>query len=681
MHHDVFISYSSRDKATADAVCHAIEAAGIRCWIAPRDIQVGLSWKQSVVEAIREARMMVLIFSGEANNSPQVQREVDIAFESGNPILPFRIEDVEMNEDLYYCVAARHWLDALTDPKDEHIQELVVSVRALVGADPTAPSSAEMKESAPLPAPTPVVEPTPAEPPAGGGVFSEPTIPTGQVEAPARPATGETKRLAKRLGTRAARRMAIGAVAIVVVLVGRALLSGPSAEELTRAGVAAYDTEDYSAALPLLIKATEKEDPEAQYTLGRMYLNGFGVTEDADRAHELFRASAAQDHPGGQSGLGYLYSIGGVVEQDDEEAVRWLEMSASQGFAYGQWLLGYMYRSGRGVDQSDEEAVRWYRAAAEQGDPRAQFYLGYMYQYGLGVETDAEEAARLYGQAAEQGSASGQVNLGYLYGRGEGVPRNYGEQVRWYGLAARQGDTTARNNLEILQNRPWPGTPLMMPDAWTVLEDDERSAELDRFRGDTLSARLAGWDFERVRTLAVNFYDDAALYEVELWKEEERGLFTYLRAERGLTAIDGKSPQIHVLNREAPLRTESIRQAVWYLRFFVGALAGDGGRFQVVEEVDDLLWIDPGANREERAAVAGKLRLLSLSENPAGGWLGSGTVVFRQGVYDAEFEVPENGIVKMLNDTRVAADLPIFVESFDENGVRTRAAPDGGDEP
>ena len=33
-----------------------------------------------------------------------------IAFESEHPILPFRIEDVEMNDDLYYCVAARHWL-------------------------------------------------------------------------------------------------------------------------------------------------------------------------------------------------------------------------------------------------------------------------------------------------------------------------------------------------------------------------------------------------------------------------------------------------------------------------------------------------------------------------------------------------------------------------------------------
>src|SRR5665648_437323 len=31
--HDVFISYSHRDKAVADAVCAGLEAARIRCWV------------------------------------------------------------------------------------------------------------------------------------------------------------------------------------------------------------------------------------------------------------------------------------------------------------------------------------------------------------------------------------------------------------------------------------------------------------------------------------------------------------------------------------------------------------------------------------------------------------------------------------------------------------------------
>jgi|GEM_PF-6694177 len=41
MTHYVFSSHSSKDKAIADAVCASLEAAKIRCWIAPRDILPG----------------------------------------------------------------------------------------------------------------------------------------------------------------------------------------------------------------------------------------------------------------------------------------------------------------------------------------------------------------------------------------------------------------------------------------------------------------------------------------------------------------------------------------------------------------------------------------------------------------------------------------------------------------
>jgi hypothetical protein len=37
-------------------------------------------------------------------------------------------------------------------------------------------------------------------------------------------------------------------------------------------------------------------------------------------------------------------------------------------------------------------------------------------------------------------------------------------------------------------------------------------------------------------------------------------------------------------------------------------------------------------------------------------------------------------MVNMLNDRPIATDLPIHVESFDENGVRTRAEPEDDDE-
>ena len=75
MAHDVFISYSTENKVMADAVCHGLEARGIRCWIAPRDVKGGRDFAEAIIDAIGEARAMVLVFSSHANASPDVRRQ------------------------------------------------------------------------------------------------------------------------------------------------------------------------------------------------------------------------------------------------------------------------------------------------------------------------------------------------------------------------------------------------------------------------------------------------------------------------------------------------------------------------------------------------------------------------------------------------------------------------------
>ena len=74
MAHDVFISHSAKDKATADAVCAKLEAEGIRCWIAPRDVTPGLEWGAAIIGAIKQAKVMVLVFTANANGSQEIRR-------------------------------------------------------------------------------------------------------------------------------------------------------------------------------------------------------------------------------------------------------------------------------------------------------------------------------------------------------------------------------------------------------------------------------------------------------------------------------------------------------------------------------------------------------------------------------------------------------------------------------
>lgn len=168
MAHDIFISYSSKDKVVADAVCASLENARRRCWIAPRDILPGESWGEAIIDAINESKLMIIIFSENSNTSQQVVREVERAVSRNTPIIPFRIENVKPTKSMEYFLSTPHWLDAIDDDLEKHIGELVVTVGRMLGPIPMSdtisdPVAGKTTPSMPLPPTTPVVI-TKAEP-------------------------------------------------------------------------------------------------------------------------------------------------------------------------------------------------------------------------------------------------------------------------------------------------------------------------------------------------------------------------------------------------------------------------------------------------------------------------------------------------------------------------------------
>ena len=97
--HDVFISYSTTDQPVADAACAHLEAAGVKCWIATKRIQGGDDWSDEIIDGIRNARAIVVIFSARADGSKHVKREVAFGADTCDlPVIPFRVEDVRADE-------------------------------------------------------------------------------------------------------------------------------------------------------------------------------------------------------------------------------------------------------------------------------------------------------------------------------------------------------------------------------------------------------------------------------------------------------------------------------------------------------------------------------------------------------------------------------------------------------
>jgi len=171
MAHDLFISYSTQDKPTADAACAMLEAAGIRCWIAPRDIVPGAEWGEAIVSAIADCRAMILIFSASANDSPQIRREVERAVSKGIPVIPLRIEDIAPTRSLEYFIGTVHWLDALTPPLENHLRRLTDTVKALLQVPPTQPGIAAIPRAPTIAAPSSARRTVPVWLPAGAAAL------------------------------------------------------------------------------------------------------------------------------------------------------------------------------------------------------------------------------------------------------------------------------------------------------------------------------------------------------------------------------------------------------------------------------------------------------------------------------------------------------------------------------
>ena len=102
---DVFISYSSPNTEAAQEVCSILEQQNVACWMAPRDILPGTHWAASITQAIRNARVLVLMFSASANDSAQVLREVNLAVECRVPILTIMLEQSKISDAFSYYLS------------------------------------------------------------------------------------------------------------------------------------------------------------------------------------------------------------------------------------------------------------------------------------------------------------------------------------------------------------------------------------------------------------------------------------------------------------------------------------------------------------------------------------------------------------------------------------------------
>lgn len=105
-----FISYASENEAVALELRDLLEARGLACWFAKRDIDPGNEYAAEIIRGIEESASLVVLVSAAANLSPHVLREVEQSLRRGKPIFPLLLEKVRLRPSLDYYIAPIHWI-------------------------------------------------------------------------------------------------------------------------------------------------------------------------------------------------------------------------------------------------------------------------------------------------------------------------------------------------------------------------------------------------------------------------------------------------------------------------------------------------------------------------------------------------------------------------------------------
>lgn len=156
---------------------------------------------------------------------------------------------------------------------------------------------------------------------------------------------------------------------ILVILLMPAFVSAADVKK----GLDAYDVGDYETSLSECQPLADEGDAMAQFCVGRLYANGFGVAMNDDQALHWYGQAANQGHREAQYNLGIMHANGWGVVMNDVEAGKYYLLAANSGFIPAIKSIAGLCHSGMGVEQNIVEAYMWFSIAAELGDFNSEY--------------------------------------------------------------------------------------------------------------------------------------------------------------------------------------------------------------------------------------------------------------------------------------------------------------------
>lgn len=197
---------------------------------------------------------------------------------------------------------------------------------------------------------------------------------------------------------------------------------------------------DYKKAFDYATIAAEDDECGGYLVLGSLYLNGWGVEKDINRALENYKMAAAFGNEEAMNNIGFIFMGNEDIEENPEQSFYWFNEAAKKGHDVGMYNLGYCYKNGYGVEADVEKAAELFKKSAELGNVDAMCELGLYYQETL---VDFSKGKMWYQKAAELGNAEAMNKLAVIYAD---IENNYKEAFKWFKKAMKQDNPWAYRN-------------------------------------------------------------------------------------------------------------------------------------------------------------------------------------------------------------------------------------------
>ena len=125
---DVFISYSREDKEKVLELTAKLRAAGVPLWIDVGGIDGARMWGEEIVNALDNAKVLLLMVSESSVRSHNVAKEVVLASERKGRILPVHLEPTQIPPSLKYPLAGIQHIEYYNGDADENLKTILRSL-------------------------------------------------------------------------------------------------------------------------------------------------------------------------------------------------------------------------------------------------------------------------------------------------------------------------------------------------------------------------------------------------------------------------------------------------------------------------------------------------------------------------------------------------------------------------